>query len=304
MVIHMPIKSIAAFLAALFIAAHYAELDDKLWYQIHDLIIDQGLRDRAVWLPDYQVDIDGMSIQGIVKNASGITYNSDSNSLWVVTNEPTVLYELNDDLHVKRQVSLKDFVDTESVVYVGDDQFLLSDERSQTIVMLTIKDDTTSLDLNELKRLSINVDGYGNKGLEGIAYDPIAKVIYTVRERDPMKLMKVHGFVEKSDMISIEKPEQIDVDELFLDDLSGLHFDTKSRNLLILSDEAKLLAEVSLQGEKVSYIDLEKGFNGLITTVTQAEGVALDAQRNLYIISEPNLIYRFKNNQTSVDLRR
>jgi uncharacterized protein YjiK len=42
-------------------------------------------------------------------------------------------------------------------------------------------------------------------------------------------------------LINIEMPEQLEENDLFLDDLSGLHFDIASNHRLILSDESKNL---------------------------------------------------------------
>lgn len=78
----------------------------------------------------------------------------------------------------------------------------------------------------------------------------------------------------------------------FKTDLSGLHFDRKSKHLLILSDESKLLTEAD-GDQTISYLELEKVWHGLKQSIPQAEGVTLDDDGNLYIISEPNLFYHF-----------
>lgn len=269
-------------------------MTDRVWYVFHEKWVDPALRDNAVWLPAYAVKIEAHSVRGISNNLSGITYNPDTKSLWVITNGPTMLFELDVELNVKRQIILNNFDDTEGVVYIGEGRYLIADEYSQMITMATIHEDTESLDRNKLRHLNINVDGNGNKGLEGITYDLTSKTIYTVRERDPMKLMKVEGFTKNLGSIDISVPEKISINNLYLDDLSGLHFEKKSQNLLLLSHESHMLAEVNLMGDKVSYIDLDANFNGLEKKIKQAEGVTMDNAGNLYIVSEPNLIYLYQ----------
>ncbi len=105
--------------------------------------------------------------------------------------------------------------------------------------------------------------------------------------------MQIDGLLTNSDNVTIDTAPAINVDELFVDDLSGLHFDQGSGHLLVLSQQSMLLAEVSHEGERISYLDLERGFNQQVEDIPQAEGVTVDAQGDLYIVSEPNLIYRF-----------
>lgn len=62
---------------------------------------------------------------------------------------------------------------------------------------------------------------------------------------------------------------------------------------MLLSDECKLLIEMTDKGKVVSFRSLAEGFPGLAKNIPQAEGVTLDDQGYLYVISEPNLFYRF-----------
>jgi len=269
------------------------DLDDDIWYLIHNQNTSKETKDNSVWLPEYQADIIELQIPGVASNASGITFDRDRKTLWIIVNNPTYLLEIDLQFNLLRRVELKNFKDTEAITYVGNDHFLLTDERDQTITLTKITSQTKQLDKNSLQQIVLNLHGYGNKGLEGIAADYTTNTIYTVRERDPMKLLKITGFIENNNRINIEDYDQIEINDLYMDDLSGLHFDINTAHLLFLSDESKLLAEIDLQGNKVSYMDLEKGFNNLNRSIPQAEGVTLDDNGYLYIVSEPNLLYRF-----------
>jgi len=82
--------------------------------------------------------------------------------------------------------------------------------------------------------------------------------------------------------------------DLFVTDLSSLHYDTSTGHLLALSDESKMIVEMDANGKPVSSFSLRGGNQGLAKDVPQAEGMTMDDQGNLYVISEPNLFYAFK----------
>lgn len=289
-----------SFITVLFLAAAYVgyftDWDDHLWYFWHDLRVSREVKANAIWLPDYQVDIEARKIPGIKDNASGITFDPDRKTLWVVVNNPTLLLEMDLEFRVLRRIALINFIDTEAVAYVRKGLLALCDERDQALVLARIDDHTRRLDRKTLHQLALNLSGHTNKGMEGVAVNPETLTIYTVRERDPMKLIQVSGLIDDQLIINIDTPAQIDVTDLYLDDLSGLHYDADTHHLLILSDESKMLAEIDFSGNKISYMDLEKGFCRLSHSIPQPEGVTIDDAGHLYIVSEPNLIYRFTKN--------
>ena len=54
-----------------------------------------------------------------------------------------------------------------------------------------------------------------------------------------------------------------------------------------------MMVEYDEEGHPRSLLGLWRGMGGLQQTVPQAEGLAIDRQRRLYMVSEPNLFYRF-----------
>ena len=68
----------------------------------------------------------------------------------------------------------------------------------------------------------------------------------------------------------------------------------RSGHLLALSDESGLILELDVNGRPLSTMSLSKGRQGLQKTVPQAEGIAMDDDGTLYLVSEPNLFYVFK----------
>lgn len=290
------VRRVLAAVLFVFVAAMLAdglELDDRLYALWIETTTPGAVKRASVWLNGYRLDRKSQ-LATVRNNLSGITYNPDSDSYWTIVNSPQLLLELDENLQMRRSIALTNFEDTEALAYAGENRFVIADERDQSIVVASVEDTTTTLDKTQLQHVTLNTHGSDNKGFEGITVDPRRHIIYVVRERDPMTLLTVRGLLSREPGLVIETSALIDGESLYLDDLSGLHFDQVSGNLLFLSDESKALAEITPQGEKVSYMDLISGFHGLSGDVPQAEGVTIGPDRSIHIVSEPNLIYRFR----------
>ncbi|WP_258910808.1 SdiA-regulated domain-containing protein [Pseudomonas putida] len=252
---------------------------------------------QSIGLDRYRVVVEAQPVEGLDDDISALTYDPDRKTLFTVTNARSELIELSLDGRILRRIPLTGFGDPEAVEYVGPNSFVITDERQQRLIRVRLEDDTMFLDAGDAEQLSLGIGLNGNKGFEGLAYDSAGKRLFVAKERDPMLIYEVHGFPHDNP----EKPYAVHVvqdrkrdSRLFVRDLSSLQFDERSGHLLALSDESRLVLELDVEGRPLSTLSLRKGFQGLQATVPQAEGIAMDEAGTIYLVSEPNLFYVFK----------
>ncbi|WP_461482780.1 SdiA-regulated domain-containing protein, partial [Porticoccus sp.] len=106
------------------------------------------------------------------------------------------------------------------------------------------------------------------------------------------------GFAANTGSIAISNPLDLEQNSYGNRDLSGVFFDSRSGNLLLLSHESKQLTSINLLGRASSQIRLMGGQAGLAEDIAQPEGITIDNQNNLYILGEPNLLYQFQYTRT------
>lgn len=290
-----------AMVAAFQLHAH--SLDERLYYWITTYIHADDWKDRAVWLPTYSVEIDAKPVLGIKNNLSGLSYDPDLKLLWVVTNGPNELLALSTDGDIKARYKLAGFDDVEAVTYIGNGKLIIAEERKQNLVVVSIpvKIDGTlqeSRSLNHAQYPSITLALWNedNKGIEGLTYDLNNDRLYVVKERDPIQILEVSGIqasLGKGLSVQVKNLSGLLKNNLFATDLSSATFDQHSGHLILLSEESKLLIEMTVEGKIVSFRSLTRGFAGLQKSIPQAEGVSIDKDGHVYVVSEPNLFYRF-----------
>ena len=253
--------------------------------------------EQSIGLDRYRVVVEAQPIEGLDDDISALTYDPDRKTLFTVTNARSELIELSLDGRILRRVPLTGFGDPEAVEYVGPNSYVITDERQQRLIRVRLEDDTMFLDAGDAEQLTLGIGLNGNKGFEGLAYDSAGKRLFVAKERDPMLIYEVHGFPHDNP----QRPYAVHVvqdrkrdSRLFVRDLSSLQFDERSGHLLALSDESRLVLELDVEGRPLSTLSLRKGFQGLQATVPQAEGIAMDEAGTIYLVSEPNLFYVFK----------
>lgn len=277
--------------AAVFVRVN--ELDVLLWQSWK--LNRQPLPERALDLGRYRVDIEALVIPELGDDLSALTYNHESDTLFGVLNGRPLLMELSLEGELLRQVKVQGVEDMEGLTHIGGDRFVIADERAHKLIIVDIPADATEIDVAGMRSLTVGLDQDGNKGFEGLTWDHIRQELLVVKERDPLRLLLIKGFVEPTDdgSISITEVKRSDSDQLFMADLSAVSLDEDSGHVLLLSDQSHMAVEYDRDRQAISVLGLWRGMSGLAATVPQAEGIAIDAQKRIYIVSEPNLFYRF-----------
>ncbi len=248
-------------------------------------------RQESTWLPDYRVDIDAKVLPGMEDDeASDLAYDPKTRTLFSVMGKNPFLVELNLDGDVLRKIPLVGWSNPEGVAVLPDGRLAIVDERRHDMVLVRVDAQTTSLRREDFASHDLGESPNGNKGFEGVAWDPLRQRILLGEERPPQL------YAWNSDGRSPLKGEKFALpsDQLDLRNLSALSIDPRTGHLLALSADSNMLLELDEHGEQVSFMTLLGGFNGLKSTLPRAEGVAMDEEGTLYMVSEPNLFYRFR----------
>ena len=272
-------------------------LFERAWFNVQQWQQAGDGQQDSMLLSDYQVDLEAKVIEGLNDDVSALTYDPDRNSLFTVTNQNPQLLELSLDGELLRRIDLHGFGDAEAVEYISQGLYVISDERLQRLIKVRVDEATTELHAAQAQQFSLGIGLNGNKGFEGLAYDSAGQRLFVAKERDPTRIYEIHGFLQRDPQrpfaVHVVDDQKRDAG-LFVRDLSSLQFDERSGHLLALSDESRLVLELNVEGKPISSLSLLGGRNGLTRSVPQGEGIAMDNQGVLYLVSEPNLFYRFK----------
>lgn len=274
---------------------HAMHLDVLFWQSWK--LNRQAMPEQAFNLGRYRADIAGLAVEGIDDDLSALTYNSETGTLFAVLNGRPLLIELSQEGELLRQIQVEGVNDMEGFTHVAGDLYVVAEERTQRLILARLEADQQSLDLSEAPSLTIGLDSGGNKGFEGLSWDDERNRLLVVKERDPLRLIAVEGFVDALAgaplHIAISETSAADSPALFMNDLSSLTMHSPTGHMLLLSDESHMVVEYDAGGEPVSLLGLWRGMSGLQETVPQAEGLAVDDVGRVYVVSEPNLFYRF-----------
>ncbi|MGE0371144.1 MAG: SdiA-regulated domain-containing protein [Gammaproteobacteria bacterium] len=214
--------------------------------------------------------------------ASAVTYNWTTDTLFVLGDEGDALVEVTRTGAQVSMMALTGFADTEGLTYIGGGQFVLTEERLRNAYLLSYSAGG-SVDSSTLAMADLGAT-VGNIGIEGISYDPRDGSFITVKEINPQEVNRnVIDFGAGTAVVtSLFTPNLgvIDLSDVqVLATVPSLTGAVDEDNLLIFSQESARLLEVDRSGNVLSQYDFS-------TLADSAEGVTIDANGNIYVVAE------------------
>ncbi|WP_226500879.1 SdiA-regulated domain-containing protein [Pseudomonas sp. RSB 5.4] len=278
-------------LAVAYGLAHIMHWDDRGLLWLRERFESQAEQKASIWLPDYRAVIDGKLLPGMEKDeASDLSYNPQTKTLFSVMGKNPFLVELSLQGDVLRKMPLVGWINPEGVTVMENGLMAIVDEREHLLTIVKVDANTRELNIADFPKYDLGPSKNQNKAFEAITWDPRNQQLLLGEERPPAL------FTWKSDGSQILKgdKQKLANDELDIRNLSALAIDPRTGHTLVLSADSHLLLELDEKGEQVSFMTLLGGFNGLKNTIPRAEGVTMDDAGTLYMVSEPNLFYRFE----------
>ena len=277
--------SLAIALGVIVYLVHLLDWDDRLYSLYHSMLHPQGPYSLSQYQFQEKIEIDG------IRNLSGVIPGPGGKTLYMILNGPTMLIECDLRGNILRRVSLEGFDDTEGLCYDQNGNLVVIEERRQTILTLPPIDGVDVIRRSEALNIAeFSLYDDDNDGFEGLTYSAEHRTFFVAKEKAPATVFQ---FTNTAHSQSFKRLLNIKSNKLFIEDISELYMHPNG-NLLILSDESAILLETDLSGEVQSYLQLDGGFNGNPERIPQAEGICIDADGSLYIVSEPNLLYIYR----------
>jgi uncharacterized protein YjiK len=227
-----------------------------------------------------------------VPAASTVTYNADTDSLFMMGDGATRIVQVNKNTGTTIDVmNLRagDFNDTEGLSYVGGGIFVMVEERLRQVNQLRYQPGG-SLSRADVKSVKLGTDA-GNSGIEGVSHDPLSNGFVLIKEKDPQGVFATTIDFDAG-TASNGGPSVVNSNNLFdpaLLGVLGLNDLASLSKVLPASapDYAHVLLISSASGQVLKVDRSGKTFSSLdIGSTAHHEGVAMDGQFNLYVNNE------------------
>jgi uncharacterized protein YjiK len=243
----------------------------------------------------------------LAQEASGVTYNWDTDTLFVVGDGGTSVVQVTKTGVLIDSMTLApggspqgtEFFDTEGISYVGGGKFVLLEERYRQANLFTYIAGGT-LQRADVKTVKLGTT-IGNIGLEGVSYDPLTSGYIFVKEKDPESIFQT-GIDFNAGTVTNGSPTATSSTDLFdpalasladfsdvfaLSNLPFLSGRPDFSHLLMISQESGQIINVDRSGVVSSRLTIvaDPGSPLSVPDMTM-EGVTMDRDGVLYVVNE------------------
>ncbi|MGV3754404.1 MAG: lamin tail domain-containing protein [Verrucomicrobiota bacterium] len=243
----------------------------------------------------------------LAQEASGVAYNWDTDTLFITADGGTSIVEVSKTGQLISSMTLPagsspqgtEFYDPEGITYVGNGQFVMSEERDRQLVLFTYTAGTT---LTRAQTKTVKIGTFvPNTGTEGLSYDPLTGGFIVLKEIDPMGIFQTtvdfdagtasNGSPTTENSVNLFDPALtglIDVADVFaLSNIPSLAGQPDFDRMLLLSHESARILLIDRSGTIHSTLNIvtDPG-NPLSVVAQQHEGLTMDRDGVLYVVSE------------------
>ena len=243
----------------------------------------------------------------LCQEASAVAYNWDTDTLFITADGSTSITQVSktgqliDTMTMAQGSSPQgtDFYDTEGLTYIGNGQFVMSEERDRQLVKFTYAAGTT---LSRANTQTVKIGTFvPNTGTEGLSYDPLTGGYIVLKEITPIGIFQTgvdftagtatNGSATTENSTNLFDPALLgfsDVADVFaLSNIPALNGQSLYNNLLVLGQENAKVVNVDRNGVIVNSLTIvSDAGNPLDVASQQHEGLTMDRDGILYIVSE------------------
>jgi uncharacterized protein YjiK len=239
------------------------------------------------------------------REASAVTYNPDTDTLFLVGDEGTSIVQVRKDgtlvdtmtLGTKAGSTAPEFEDTEGLAYVGNGRFVLTEERTRQVNRFVYVGGGT-LRRTDVQTVKLGPT-VGNEGIEGVTNDPATGGLVGVKEMTPQGLFATtvdfvagtatngSATTAPTDLFDPAKVGTADLSDVYA--LANVPSVTgaEAGHLLVISQESGRVVEVDRTGTVDSTLTIQGDADNPLTVPAQThEGVTMDADGHLYVVNE------------------
>jgi len=234
----------------------------------------------------------------LAEEASGVTYNKDTDTLFVVGDSGTSVTQVTkkgvliDSMTLAADPAKAQgtyFYDPEGIAYVGNNKFVLVEERFRQLNEFTYTPNTT-LGAAGVRTVKLGTT-IANIGIEGISFDPKTGGYLAVKESGPLGVFQTtvdfaagtasNGSATTENSVNLFDPSKIGLSAI--NDVFSLSNNLPSTagdysHMLILSASAGKIVKMDRSGNLLGTL--------VIGSAAQNEGLTMDNAGNIYVVSE------------------